>query len=194
MKQQTRISIAVAALFSLAAAQGAFAQGFGPYPTKKGEAPKAAATSAVAADDVKFMEKAAAGAMMEVELGKIAQQRAANPQVKQFAARMVQDHSKAGEELKKIAAAKGVALPPNVSRKHRKDIDELKTLAAARFDAQYMEFMVKDHREDIKEFDKQAKSGRDTEVKAFAAKTLPTLHEHLKLAEAAESAARSAKK
>jgi putative membrane protein len=186
--QKTLIATAVLAL----GATSAFAQ-FGPFPgAKSGEAKSA--TPAVPKDDLEFMQHAAAGGLLEVELGKIAQSRATNAQVKQFAARIVQDHTKGNEELKKVAAAKGVTLPATVERKQRKAIDELKAMPAPRFDHEYMEYMVKDHREDIKAFDKEAKSGKDADVKAFAAKTLPTLHEHLQLAEGAQGAVRTTAK
>lgn len=181
-------TLIAAAVLSLGAT-AALGQGFGPYPKPKNE-PKPAAAPAVPKEDLDFIQKAVHGNLLEIELGKIAQQRATNAQVKQFAARMVQDHTKANEELKKVADAKGAASPSSVDRKYRKDIDDLKSVPAARFDQAYMDYMVKDHREDIKDFDKEAKSGKDADVKAFAAKSLATLQEHLKLAEAAQGAAR----
>jgi putative membrane protein len=129
--------------------------------------------------DVEFMKKAAAGGTAEVELGKIADQKAANEKVKQFAARMVADHGKANAELGAIASSKGVQLPTEIDKGTRKEADRLQKLAGPEFDRAYMQHMVKDHRMDLKEFRKEAKSGKDAEVKSFAARTLPTLQEHM---------------
>lgn len=133
--------------------------------------------------DAKFLEKAAAGGRAEVELGKLAQQKAMRGEVKEFATRMVEDHSKANAELEKIAAANNVQIPNDVDKKTRKEMDRLGKLVGGDFDREYMKHMVSDHREDVKEFRKEAKSKEDGEAKAFAQRTLPTLEEHLAMAE-----------
>ena len=140
--------------------------------------------AAVPAADRAFAEKAAAGGAAEVEGGKVAEQRAANDKVKQFGARMVQDHGKANDELKQIASGKGLQLPSAPDAHDQQEMARMQKLSGAEFDRAYMDHMVKDHKKDIAEFKKQASSGKDPEIKAFAAKTLPTLQEHLKLAEA----------
>jgi putative membrane protein len=129
--------------------------------------------------DVAFMKKAAAGGLAEVELGKIADRKAANERVKQFALRMVADHSKANSELGAIASSKGVQLPTEMDKSTRKEADKLQKLVGPDFDRAYMAHMVADHRKDLKEFRKEAKSGKDADVKSFAARTRPTLQEHL---------------
>lgn len=184
----TRKTLIAAAVICFAAS-GAFAQGFGPYSKPK-EAPKTA--SGLAKEDVDFMQNAALDGMLEVELGKLAQQKATQDPVKKFGARMAQDHAKSGEDLKKLAAAKGVALPTALDRKHLKVVDDL--TKTSRFDHEYMEYMVKDHKADIRAFEKEANSGKDADVKGFASKTLPTLQEHLKRAETTASAIKAAKK
>ena len=156
----------------------------------------AAATFAVAqgtvpAADRAFAEKAAMGGAAEVQSGRMAEQKGMNSQVKQFGARMVQDHSKANEELKSIASAKGVAVPAEMDKSVLKEKEKLEKLAGAKFDREYMSHMVKDHKKDVKEFANEAKNAKDGDVKNFAAATLPTLQEHLKLAQAAERAAKS---
>jgi putative membrane protein len=148
---------------------------------------------AVPAPDRAFAEKAAAGGAAEVEAGKVAEQRASHDKVKQFGARMVQDHGKANGELKQIAAGKGLQLPGTPDADHQQQMARLQKLTGAEFDRAYMDHMVKDHRKDIAEFRKQASSGKDPEIKAFAAKTLPTLEEHLKMAEATNAEVRKAK-
>jgi putative membrane protein len=185
----TQKTIIAAAVICFAAASGAFAQGFGPYSKPK-EAPKHA--SGLAKEDVDFMQNAALGGMLEVELGKLAQQKATQDAVKKFGARMGQDHAKSNEELKKLAAAKGVALPTVLDRKHVKVVDDL--TKTSRFDHEYMEYMVKDHKADVKAFEKEVNLGKDADVKGFASKTLPTLQEHLKLAETTFSTIKAAKK
>ena len=150
--------------------------------------------AAVPAPDREFAEKAAAGGAAEVEGGKAAEQRAASDKVKQFAARMVQDHGKANDELKQIASGKGLQLPSAPPAHEQQEMARMQKLSGAEFDKAYMDHMVKDHRKDVAEFRKQAKSGKDPELKAFAAKTLPTLQEHLKLAEAADAEVKKAKR
>ena len=142
----------------------------------------------VNASDRKFMEKAAMGGMAEVELGNLAQQKAANAQVKEFGAKMVQDHGKANDELKQIASSKGVTLPTSVDKDHKHDMDKLSKLSGEKFDREYMEHMVKDHKKDVKEFQKASKDSKDGDVKAFAAKTLSVIEGHLQLADRTENA------
>jgi putative membrane protein len=152
-----------------------------------------AASGAMPAADSAFMQKAAMGGMAEVQMGNLAQQKAASDQVKQFGARMVQDHSKANDQLKQIASSKGVTLPATPDKKSQQAMDKMQKLSGAAFDKAYMSDMVADHKHDIAEFQKEAKSGKDADVKGFAEKTLPTLQEHLKMAEAADKAARQEK-
>ena len=123
----------------------------------------------------------------------MAEQRAANDKVRQFGSRMVQDHSKANEELRQIAAGKGLQLPSAPGAQSQEMMAKMQKLSGAEFDRAYMDHMVKDHKKDVAEFQKQAGSGTDPQLKAFAAKTLPTLQDHLKLAEATNSEVKKAK-
>ena len=143
--------------------------------------------------DHSFITEAAKGGLAEVELGNLAKDKAQNQQVKDFAARMVQDHSKANDELKTIASSKGVQLPTEVDKSTQKEKDKLSKLSGAKFDREYMSHMVKDHKKDVKEFSKEAKSAKDTEVKNFASTTLPTLQEHLQMAQSTEQAVKNSK-
>ena len=152
------------------------------------------ASAKLAGADKTFVEKAAIGGMAEVELGNLAQQKAASDQVKQFGARMVTDHSKANDELKQIASTKGVQLPSALDDKHKKDKDRLQKMSGADFDKAYMSHMVDDHKQDVAEFKKEANGGKDGDVKGFAAKTLPTLEEHLKLAQTTNDAVKKGAK
>jgi putative membrane protein len=173
-----------AAVLAITFAFGAQAQtgATGTAPGAAAKAPAAAAKS-LSGDDRAFVEKAAMGGMAEVELGTLAQQKASSAEVKQFASRMVQDHGQANGELKSIAASKGIQLPAALDRKHKGDVERLGKLGGAEFDRAYMRHMVDDHKKDVAEFKRAAGSAKDADIKGFAAKTLPTLQEHLQLAE-----------
>lgn len=147
-------------------------------------------SAAVAGSDRKFIEKAAAGSMLEVELGKLAQERGSDAKVKEFGARMVQDHGKAVDELKQMASDKSLKLPDQANSSQQKETQKFAKLSGADFDRKYASAMVKDHKKDIAEFEKASKSAKDPQVKEFAGKTLPTLREHLKMAQSAEAAVR----
>lgn len=133
--------------------------------------------------DAKFVMEAAQGGMAEVEMGKLAADKASSPDVKQFGQRMVDDHTKANDQLKTVASTVGVTLPPDVGAKNRALIDQLSKLSGAAFDKAYMQHMVKDHKKDVAEFQKEANSGKNADVKSFASSTLPTLQEHLRMAQ-----------
>jgi putative membrane protein len=145
--------------------------------------PQAAAGAQLARGDRKFIEEATMGGLAEVELGKLAQLKGASEQVKQFGARMVEDHGKANDELKQLAHIKGFGVPGAPAKAHLREIDKLGKLSGAEFDRQYMAHMLSDHRKDVSEFKKASEAAKDSDVKAFADKTLPTLQEHLKLAQ-----------
>ena len=134
----------------------------------------------LASSDRKFVMEALKGGMAEVELGKLASEKASNDAVKQFGKRMADDHGKAGEELKKLAQDKGITPPMELDGKHKKLHDRLSKLSGAQFDRAYVDEMVKDHRKDVKEFQREAEKAKDPDVKSFASKTLPTLQDHLK--------------
>lgn len=125
-----------------------------------------------------FMLTAAHGGMAEVEMGKLAAQKATDPEVKKFGQQMVTDHGKANTELKTLAGKKNVALPADLGP-HQSDLDELKGLTGTDFDKAYVEAMVDDHEADVKAFESQANNSSDPDVKAFAAKTLQVLKKHL---------------
>ena len=150
-------------------------------------------TAKMSSADKAFVQKAAVGGLAEVEMGKLAQQKAGSDQVKQFGTRMVDDHSKANDDLKQVASSKGLALPSDLDSEHKGKLAKLEKLSGAQFDRAYMDDMVADHKKDVTEFEKQSKSGGDADVKGFASKTLPTLPEHLTLAESTDKAVKSSK-
>jgi len=135
-----------------------------------------------AKDSGKFAAKVAPGGMAEVEMGKLAVQRSADDSVREFAMRMIADHTRANAELKTIATQKNIQLPTEVSSNQKSEMDKLAKLSGAEFDKEYMSAMVRDHEETVKDFETQAQEGTDPDIKAFAAKTLPTLQSHLQMA------------
>jgi putative membrane protein len=136
--------------------------------------------------DADFVQKAAIGGMAEVEMGNLANQRAASDDVKQFGQRMVQDHTKINQDLQRLASSKGVTLPSALDDKHRNTVDRLSKLNGKDFDREYIHEMVRDHKEDVAEFQREAESAQDPDVKAFATNYLPTLQDHLRMAEEIE--------
>jgi len=126
-----------------------------------------------------FAVAAANGGMMEVELGKVAEEKGANRRVKDFGAMMVKDHSAANDNLKSIASRLNITLPDSVSDDSRKEINKLKMKKGKDFDKAYVDMMLDDHKKDIAEFRKCADNCSDSSIKSFASTTLPTLEKHL---------------
>lgn len=142
----------------------------------------AADKSAMEKNDKSFVKSAATGGMMEVELGQLATKNAASQEVKDFGQRMVTDHGKANDELKSLAASKNIKLPEKMYAKQQEKIDKMTKLTGQEFDKKYMAAMVKDHEKDVKKFQKASQEAKDPDLKAWAAKTLPTLEKHLQMA------------
>ncbi len=139
-------------------------------------------TGALSAADSKFMHEAATGGMAEVEMGRLAADKASSADVKQFGQRMVTDHGKANDELKALAQQKNVTLPAALDAQHKPTVDRLSKLSGAAFDRAYMREMVNDHNKDVAAFKKESTSASDADLKAWAGKTLPTLQEHQTMA------------
>jgi putative membrane protein len=137
--------------------------------------------SKMSSGDTKFMKEAAMGGMEEVDLGKLAAQKASSADVKSFAQKMVDDHSKANDQLQQLATQKGVTLPTGMSAAEKSDTAKLDKLSGADFDKAYVSMMVKDHKKDVADFEKAAKSSKDSDLKSWASTTLPTLQDHLKM-------------
>ena len=129
------------------------------------------------------MDKAAQGGMAEVELGQLAEQNASSQAVKDFGKRMVDDHSKANDQLKQLASQKGVGLPTGLDAKDQTTKDRLSKLQGDAFDKAYMQDMVMDHKKDVAEFKHESMSAQDPDLKSWAGETLPTLQSHLQEAE-----------
>lgn len=139
-------------------------------------------TKKLSGNDRDFITKAGENSLAEVELGRLAQQNASSTEIKQFGQRMADDHARANQELTALATSLGVTAPAHPGGKHAGDVKKLAKLVGPKFDHEYSAHMVKDHEKAIALFEKQAKKGDSEELKQFAAKTLPVLQAHLKLA------------
>jgi putative membrane protein len=132
-------------------------------------------------DEKRFIKDAFLGGMTAVELGKVALQKASSDAVKQFAQKMIDDHSKVNEDLKQIATVVDISVPAALDSKHQSRVDKLSKLSGAEFDRAYIKDQLKDHQQDVKDFQQAAEYGSDPALKTFASKTLPMLQEHLSL-------------
>jgi putative membrane protein len=148
-------------------------------PTQPSSSPaKSPATAALSEKDKSFMKEAAKGGMMEVDMGKMAQQKGKSADVKKIGSTMVADHTKANDELMGIAKKKGVDLSKEKPMSH--------SMGDANFDKDYINMMVKDHEKDLSAFQAEAKNGTDADVKAFASKTSAVIKKHLDMVKAAQ--------
>lgn len=180
------LALALAAAGGAAAAQTAQTA----PPTGASAAP---ADREVSRGDRRFLEEAAAGGMAEVALGNMARERGGSAPVREFGERMVADHSRANEELTRLAAARGVGTPTDSDRRHRRTMERLGKQQGADFDRGFAEAMVDDHERTVKLFEAQSRRGEDAEIKAFATRTLPTLREHLQAARALRDSVQAAR-
>jgi putative membrane protein len=133
--------------------------------------------------DQGFIDGAAKDGLAEVTLGRLAAQRAVNPQVKEFGQAMVDDHTEANSELLSLAMDRGVKPPADMDPDSRALLDQLHLAKGADFDRTYINAMVDDHRKDIDAFKKEVDDGQDAVIKSWASRMLPTLQRHLQMAE-----------
>src|SRR5690606_2143160 len=138
-------------------------------------------------EDAEFVVEAADGGMMEVKLGELAQSKAVAQETKDFAAMMITEHSKANEELSDLAMQKNITLPSSLSNDKQEKYEELTQKNGMDFDKAYIAYMVKDHKEDVDLFKKEAEKGNDPELKNWAAEKVPILEHHLHMAKQADS-------
>jgi putative membrane protein len=167
----------VTATALLAAASVAGAQTAGQMGAENSSPPaqKAGATPAT------FVTTAAEDGMTEIALAKLAETKSSNSEIKQFAQKMDQDHGQANARLAQLAHTKGLTVPNELDKKHQAMVTAMSHKSGAAFDASYSEHMAKAHAKAVALFESAAQSS-DKDVAAFANKTLPTLHEHQKMA------------
>ena len=142
------------------------------------------ASAALSSADREFAMKAASGGWAEVQAAQLAEQRATSPQIKQFAQRMLTDHTAANTELQQIAKQADISLPAQPTGKDAAEGQKLRGVTGTAFDQAYAQGQLQDHRETVELFQKEANPGQDPALKAFAQKTLPILQQHLQMVEA----------
>src|SRR5450759_355133 len=140
----------------------------------------ATADTPVSMADKDFILAAAQGGMTEVKLGELAAQKGTRADVKEFGQMMVKDHSAINDDLKALAAQKGVALPDSLDAKHQGMVYKMAALTGSEFDAAYVADMRKDHKMDAKEFKAESAKTKDADIKGFVDKSIPVVGEHLK--------------
>lgn len=142
-----------------------------------------AAQALAAGNDQSFARAAAQSGLAEVQMGQLAQQKATSTEVKQFGKTLVADHTQANQELQQIAEQQGLSLPAQLSENQKSEKQKLESMPGTQFDQQFAQSEVKDHQKAIAEFEQEAKSGKDSTLKAFAEKTIPVLKKHLQIAQ-----------
>ena len=142
--------------------------------------------------DQEFFMEAAAGGIAEVEAGKIAQSKGTSPQVREFGAKMVADHGKANTKLKGLAARKNITLPADTDAKHKATLAELEAASGRAFDEAYIKAQIVDHETTEALMKEEIASGKDSDARAFAQETLPTVSAHLQMVRAMATAAATA--
>jgi putative membrane protein len=140
------------------------------------------AAAPVSDSDKDFLIKAYQGNLAEVKLGQLAKKSGQSADVKSFADKMVQDHSKAVDQIKTLAAKKNVSLPIDISADEQKTYDDLAKLSGAEFDKAYMDEMVKDHDQDVREVQSAANTVKDKDIRNLASEMLPTMKNHQNMA------------
>ena len=133
--------------------------------------------------DAMFMRHAAADSLAEIQMGRIALDKSSSAQVKQLAQRIIDDHTKANDQLMSIAERKQVTLPTEPMPMAKQEADNLKSMSGNAFDQAYARTMVKDHRKAIKMFGMESQNATDSDLKQYASTTLPVLKQHLQMAE-----------
>lgn len=148
----------------------------------------AAAGPAGATTDGGFVANATIGGMYEVEAGKIAAQRSSNPAIKRLGEMMVADHTKAGDELKPIATAAGLAVPTALDQRHQGLIDNLRGATDQDFDRVYLQQQEAAHNETASLLETYGRVGGNEALKGWAAKTLPVVRTHQEMVDQADEA------
>jgi putative membrane protein len=143
--------------------------------------------AAVDSSDKSFLQNAYEDGLAEVKMGELGQSKSANAEVKAFAAQMVADHGAANGEIKTLSDNKKVSLSTDPSLVAQGKAKLLDARSGASFDKAFADDMVNDHKKAVANFEKAANEAKDPDVKAFAAKTLPTLRHHLSMAEELQS-------
>jgi putative membrane protein len=132
----------------------------------------------LSAEGQQFIKKAAAGGLAEVKLSELANDRASDPKLKDFAKQMVTDHTNANNDLKSIAASHKITVPTKLQGESEVTYKRLDKLSAKEFDSAYTKVMVSDHDKTVTAFEQASSKVKDPDLKAFIDKTLPVLRQH----------------
>ena len=154
-----------------------------PNQQQNQDAPATAGSPQQAMQDSAFLHKALEGGVAEVQLGQLAQEKSQSDDVKQFGQRMVQDHTQLGTQMQPVAKQLGVSQPKGPSKKDKQLMAKLQGLSGQQFDEEYIKAMVKDHRDDLKDFKTEADMTQDPNVKQAAQQGVSVISEHLKMIE-----------
>jgi putative membrane protein len=173
-----RISMMLGTLLLAGLACAAFAQSSSSTPGTGGSMSKSGTSK-----DAMFMHHAAADSLAEIQMGRIALDKSSSAQVKELAQRIIDDHTKANDQLMSIAERQQVTLPTEPTSMQKQEADKLKAMSGTAFDRAYAKAMVKDHRKAIKMFGMESQKASDNDVKQFASATLPVLKTHMEMAE-----------
>jgi putative membrane protein len=180
-------AISVSSICVIGTARAQIDSGIGSNPHLRSQSAGQAASSPgttvvkMSQKDVNFIQKAAGGGAQEVANGNMAEKQAKSAEVKSIAARTVADHTRINRELTALANRKGVTFNTSGVK--------AQNLGSGDFDRVYLKWLEEAHRADIADFERAAKSSDDSELKAWASKTLPTLKQHLAMVQAAEKKA-----
>ncbi|WP_407156130.1 DUF4142 domain-containing protein [Bradyrhizobium sp. STM 3557] len=155
----------------------------GMSPTTRESAPGKPAPHQINDADRIFVRALALGGLAEVDLAKLAAQKASSTAVKDFAQRMIKDHSEANDRLASLAKANGIALPDQFDSEQRSMRDRLQQAGKTEFDHAYIRGQITDHQKTVQLLIYQIGSGENEDLKTFASDTLPIVLDHLRMAQ-----------
>jgi putative membrane protein len=141
--------------------------------------PQTSLADRLSSRDAKFIREAAEGNNAEIQMGQMVAQRTQDPQVRAYADKLVRDHTQANRELRQIAESRGIDMPQGPSRSDERSMRRMQAMNGRELDREAVDHWVKDHKKDIKEYDKEARRASDPQVKQYATMSLPTLRDHL---------------
>ena len=147
-----------------------------------GALPAGAASGDQSAQDQAFVNEAARGGKMEVELGQLATKNGSNADVKAFGSQMVKDHSRLNNELGLAAKSSGLNVPTDLTPEQKNEYQNLSKVSGKNFDKQYSDLMVKDHSNDLAAFQKAGAITKDTKLKKAITSAIPVIEHHLQMA------------
>jgi putative membrane protein len=152
-------------------------------PSAMGQEQQQAGMQGSPGADKMFVKDALEGGMMEVQAGQLAVQKASRDDVKQFGQKMVDDHTKLGDNMKQVAQQMGVKVPEGPSKKQQAMLTKLQGLSGSQFDQAYIKMMVKDHKKDLSDFQMEAQNTTSPEVKSAATQGAGVIQQHLQMIE-----------